>query len=628
MEPTFQLNFGSGFAPVPPPANWKATRLEGLFTSPVPSATIQSILYEWDGANAIQINQYIAGGISGSTPGILEGPGCRIYVGTLLIGNYCIDLANAATLIECDVIKAPLKVSGNVDWINDNGYFTYAYLATPIGLGGAGLITASDYKKTPYCITTIPDGPQLTMLMLEEYVMVQQCSKEITDLTKLGEQLAGGATTEVATLATTSADLAADILECVEEVAYIVILGAGIASTTKQIFDQIVQVKKYKYCMRVEDLFKKACQFINIPFSSSIFAAGSPYHDLTIMPKKIIIPKPGQSVLSVFNRPADENGNPLSYGYYEGTFKQMMEQVGLVFNAKPNVLNGALTFEEIHNFLIQSGFILPPVGPGDYTANYPDPHGVNASELSSTYDLHYSLDQTDENTVHQYGGTSCQVLIQPKTVNNNQNLLLPGLTDIELPFAAAKRKEYLSFVEQKLASLLNAVFNIFNAVISIINTVIGALNTIIGWFGGNGTTIPSIPLLPTVGVKVGFLELSNDSFETQKIFIGQNVGGDWMVHPNNASLMAAATLIQNFHGKNLLSRGNQYLLYKQKRCAMCASDFLSILNHNLFKTPDGKIGKFDKILWNPHEEQAESIDYRIQETWTNNYNETIIIDGN
>lgn len=626
-NPNFQLNFGTGFVPVPPPANWPNIKFEPLFTSDTPSATLQNIGYIWEGNTAIQIYNYRTGGLTGATNGVLEGLPVRIFLGSVKIFDGILDLP-AATW-ECDKITCTIRQSGQIEWIKSfSQSFDFALLFQ------LGIITSADFKKTPYCITTIPDYPQLTLLFLEEFVLGQQIAKEIDDLTNLIEMLVGDASVVATVLGAPDAPtLAATIVEIVGEVAYITIMFVAIVALVEQIFDQIVQTKKYKYCMLVRTLFEKACAYMSqngypITVESSIFTnPSSPYYNLTIMPKKIIIPKIGQSVLSKFDRPADENRNSLSYGYYEGNFRKLMDEVGKVFNAKPYPYGGKLTFEEVHTYLIDSGFIMPNEGEPGYTYNYQDPHKLNIGELSSSYELAWSTDSQDENTLQQYGGTTCEIIIQPNTVAISQNLLMPGLTRIDLPFAMAKRKEYLSNVEQVLDTLINNVFSTANMILGIINDVINAINSVISWFGGSNAVVPIIPIFPTVGAQVGFLELSNDTFSVQKMFIGTDNGEDWEIHPSNAALMSAVDIMQGFHGKNLMTRGNQWKLYAGKKFKICSADFFSILQHNLFTTADGKIGKFDKLVWNPTTQVAESVDFRIRENWTNNLNERLIVNG-
>lgn len=619
----FLINWGTGFVKVQPPENWKDTKLELDWASLEPSASVQSINYKWFGNVAIQINEYREGGVTGATNGILEGLPLQMFVGSEMIFDGILDLANEATLWECDKVQCPIKETQKIDWLKDTAksvWFQY--------LKDIGLITTADYKKTPYTVTSIPDGPQLTVMFVSELLMINQLVKEVTEITNLGSQAGGSAADTVAPYPGSSAgSLAANIIMAVAEVLYIGSLFFAIVKTAKEIFDQIVQPPKYKYCMKAADLFDKACQHLGVTFQSSILQQGN-YKDTTIMPRKIVMPKSGQSILSLFDRPANEAGNPKSYGYYDGNFGQLIEELETTFNAAVMMQNGVLRFEEIHSYLVPGSFKMPNTGEPGFTRNYPAPFGTNAKELASSYQLKFQIDENELNTIHQYRGTTCEVVIQPNSIANKGNLTLPGAKIVDIPFALAKRKEYLTFVEQALEKLLNLIAGAANVLIGAINTVLNIINTIIGWFGGSGTTIPTLGTLPTnvMQGRIGWLELSNDSFDIQKIFIGQQSGSNWLVHPNNETIMSASDLMSNFHGKNLLSRGNQWLTYRNKKIPLCIGDFLVIKDRNVFTTADGKTGKFEKVLWQIYDETA-TVDYRINENWTNNYKEKVYQNG-
>jgi hypothetical protein len=620
---TFHYDFGSGFSAGPPPLNAGATTIEAIWTSQFPSASVQSILYEFGGAIAKQITDYRDNGLSGGT-GIGEGIGFRIYDNGNLLFDGCLDTANQSALWECDIVKLPLKETGKIDFVMSYAYITFNYLYSK------GKITPAMFKNTPYTITQLPDLPQLLMLIISEFSMVIQLTKELNDLTKEIERLAGGATTEVASAGISSGDLIADIIIVVSECIFAALLLTSIILVSIQIFDQIVQKKKYKKCMRVEDIFKAVCSELNLNFSSTILAPGSIYRDLTIMPAKVLIPNTGTLWdAGLFKRSADEISNPLAYGHPDGSFKEWLEGMNTVFNAKIQVNGGVMIWEEEHAFNNPNlAYQLPNQGEQGFTHNYPDPHGTNLSELASNTELRFQLDSSETNTLHQYAGTSCQATITPINVHNEGNVLLQGLKSIEFPYALGNRKQSLTFVEQLLNTMFNAVTTAINDVITLLNGAINAVNTVISWFGGSSTTVPTIGLLPTdiMAGRIGYLELSNDAFSIPKMFIGYDDGGDWKVSPNNKTYLSAKALMDNFHGKNLATRGNQWKTYRGKKFKMCIDDFLLIKGKNIFTTADNKIGKFEKISYQFATGEATA-DYRINENYTNNLQEHISVDG-
>ncbi len=363
-----------------------------------------------------------------------------------------------------------MKETGRIDWFNtDAQSLSFAHLKR------IGIITTADYKKVPYTKTDILDRAQLTMLILQEIVMIQQLSKEITDITARSVQAGASAVTETATVGIFTANLTADIINTIAEVIYIGTLIGTIVLHANEIFDQIVQTKRYKYAMRLEDLLKKACIFLSqngspISLSSTIFQSG-PYKDVTIMPRKIVMPKSGQSILFAFERDANEVNTSKSYGHFDGTLKELIDGIDVLFNTTPVVDSGKLNLQERNSYLGTSSFVLPDTGPEGYTFNYPDPHGHNAAKLAAIYMLRYATDQSDLNTIHQYQGTSIEVSMLPTVVTNRGNLLMGGLNRKNVPFAHAKRKEFLSYTEQTLSVIVNVINGAINAIIGVINTV-------------------------------------------------------------------------------------------------------------------------------------------------------------
>jgi len=86
------------------------------------------------------------------------------------------------------------------------------------------------------------------------------------------------------------------------------------------------------------------------------------------------------------------------------------------------------------------------------------------------------------------------------------------------------------------------------------------------------------------------------------------------------------SLYNDFHYTAVIDT-NQWLVFKDKKFKFTMSDFLQVNNNNILKTPDGRFGKFQKIVWNLHNDLAEDVTYRIKEKYTNNYNLKITTDG-
>jgi hypothetical protein len=237
--------------------------------------------------------------------------------------------------------------------------------------------------------------------------------------------------------------------------------------------------------------------------------------------------------------------------------------------------------------------------------------------MSMNYFIKYQLDSQDLNTYDNYAGTTVQVSLNPKNVKNRVNQLNKGLTIIQLNFAQATRKEYMTRIEKLLSVTIGAL----NGVVGFI---VQGITNLIKKASGNP---PAISYLQNIGnTRVGFLQLSSDYIGVPKIFIGTGTQSDWRISATSRARLAARYLLDNYHYVNLATRGNQYLLYSNKKIPLCCKDFVNLSTNNILTTADNRKGKFSKILWTPDKETA-IVDYGIRQNYTNNLTETIIEDG-
>lgn len=630
MDYRYSADFGNGYIDIPQPLNHSGVKIQIVFTAGQVSASIMSTSFEWVGETAERINAYIGQGLAGGR-GIYEGIPLKIEACNQNLGfDLVLDLANEAARFECDRVSCPIKESGRIDWLNDiAGSFNFWYLATPVNEGGAGIISFSDYKKTPYCLTDLPDGTRIATLSISTMILLWQAYSTIRRLIADINIFTG----DISNFPPLVGKVIFDIVNIVADIIEIYFVINKIISMVDEIIDSIIQKKKYKLCMRVEDLFKKGCQHLGLQFSSSIFNSRSIYYDTTWMPRKIVQPVNGFDIVSNLNfkRPEDENsglGNP--YGYYDGTFKEFIEDMMILFNAEIRVDNDVLYFEEKHYWNVTNPLIIDNTDEIGFTYNLPAPHGTNASECPSNYSLAFQVDNDELNTLHRYTGTTCTVQVQPFTVGNKKHLLNPPGIVITFPCSLAKRKEYFTKAEiviQNLIDILNQTIPILNVTIPI---VIGSILGFAGWVVNALIGQAFKPIPDDISKRIGWMELSNDSFTIPKIFVGTQVGNDWEVHDNSYERMSAQGLMYWFHGKNLATRGNQYLTYFDKKFKFCCADFEKVLGSNIFQVQNesGQLvyGKFTKMEWDLESEIAVA-DYRINELFTTNLTERLIIDG-
>jgi len=753
----FEMNFGAGWVKVPPPRNWKAMKIQTVFDGKVYQSQLQSINFEWVKENAVKIYNYYKAGLTGGT-GIFEGIGLRIFAGSISpqqIFLGCIETAHEAFDIQKDFITCPIKESGKIDWMNTQAQsITFEYL-TSLAPGTPGRITRSDYKQTPYAISSIPDYTQAMLLSISLFIIIKESVDCVAKIASL--------VTRAISQSLSWLQLIGTIVEIVLYLIYLVAIVVASAKLMQQIADNLLQPIKRKLCMREVDLFKKGCEYFGLNFVSSIYGEGTAdryegrYVGATLMPVKIKIPD-GDPALQIFERPPDETTNPKSYGYYEGTFKQFIDDMEQMYHAKLIIIGNTAYFEEINNWNVADSYRLPNEGDVGNTFLYPEPYGTNAHEIPAVYIIRFQKDEQDLNTYNDYKGTYVISQATPAIVNNPKNQLLHGNVRVELPFALARRKVGYTKLEKALLELLNTCATFINSIGDRVDNIndklsswmpsivsaedVGLSNTQVGIAVGFLTGQPvfsvlsivlgsdGLPIMPSVTIpffgndRIGWMLLSSDFIGVKKRFIGVQSGDDWFLSPNNSqgtfvttitstlngtftgnsiggpfgpTVIAAATvtsgiiqitiptamlgpasvivtgtvagypgviftavvtgvmtggffngfavlnvsasstittegwgsalsLMNDFHFNALIS-DNQWLVFKNKKFKFGIADWLQINNNNVLRTADGRYGKFEKIVWNLHNDIAEDVTYRIKEKYTNNYNLKTTSDG-
>lgn len=769
----FEIDYGFGYQVVQPPKNWKEMRIQLIFDKPELQAQLQSIVFEFVKDTAKNLRSYFRNGLTGG-PGILEGPGLRIFAGNgalpLNIFDGCIDTADEDFLIDADIVKAPIKESGKIDWLNDSAQsFTFEYLTSNVHDTKPWHITSSDYAKVPYCISTIPNYTQALLLSVTLFLMVKEAVDIICKIESFIARMIGQGLSWF--------QLVMTIVELVLYSIYLYVIINAAAKLMQQILDAIVQQKKIKLGMREQDLWKKGCLYLGLTFSSSIYGVNAPddyggrYVNALLIPKKITIPD-GDLSLENYLRPPSETA-PDSYGYYEGTFKQFIDDMCTTYHAKAVIIKdpvtgaSTLSFEEKNKFNKTSPFKLPNEGVVGYTYNYPQPYGTNAREIPAVYIVQFQKDEQDTNTYQNYQGTYAIAQTVPNIVRNQKNQLLNGSVNVQIPFALARRKTSLLKIEKEVLNVLESFNGFINGVFSAFDRINAwtnehapggfdeadneyAASFAVGLFTGQPLfsvaalvfSSDGLAIFPTTNYdytddRIGWMLLSSDFIGVPKRLIGLKVGDDYLVDPNNqattittntsitttidpatingffqgmfvsaagpsfmvhgevaggfiaiasgfgpiagpttgvatgtitgfpgitftvtlsgvvtgvsftgsgtidpvsltsdgeavdnntSAWASALSLMTDFHSQELIDN-NQWLVFKDKTFKMLMQDFNQINYNNIFTTADGKLGKFDSLVWDIYNDKAISVNYRIKEKYTTNYTTTYKSDG-
>lgn len=639
--------------------NWRDIEIEVSFQNDSPVATVRTGNLEFVGEAFTLLDEWVKAGTAAGpgvvkTPGIYEAPSFEMLAcnRTVLLGG--VDLADCGTSFQCNQITAPIKETNKIDFLNDRANsFSFAYLAS-LPAGKPGRITEADYIKVPYVINSIPNFSEIMIAVISIYVVVKELKEAIEATAKLIAELAGDAIPTVGTGATIAVGaLVADIIKVVLYLVYIGFMIIALINLLELIVLNLIQPIKYKKGIKVSTLFTRACEYLGLTFTSTILNS-SEFKNLVIIPKKTALlgnTKTNHSMFGNFGnfdlKQYDDVTQSGTYGYFEGTFSDLIRALNPVFNAEIRVINNTVNWHRVNYFSYQSNVVLPAL-------NY-EPYQTNACELAANYLLIYALDEQDTNTYDQYDGQSCQMTLTPTITVNKGNILLKNLTEKRLAFARAKRKETLNAIEQIASALYDVVKEIYDFVVAFINTVKDVINTIISLLNAifPGADIPPIP--PTDPfppnpflARIGMMLLSNDFIGVQKLLVVENSpntgagvpANSFNVKDNNATLTSAAFLIDKYHfvnfaiyikktnGTNVVPtfEHNQYFIFKDKQIPLCCADFVKLLNLNYILTHDQKAGRVDSLVWNPFKEEAR-ITFRVKELYLNNLTNNYVIDG-
>lgn len=629
-------------------ANWRDLEIEVNFDDETGQGTVKSGELEFVGALADKINNWNAQGLTGGY-GIFEAPPFRIEVcgSNDVIFKGGVNTAACETLYECDKIVAPLRHE-KIDFLNDRASsFTFAYLAS-LGANAPGKINQTDYVRVPYVINTIPDFVNVMVSGLGLFVLIKEFKSVIQKLISQVRKLIGDVITALGSfippvtfvgIAMAIGQVLVDIIVIALIITYMIFLIKAIIEMVLMIFNNLIQKVKYKKGMRVRTLFQKACDHLGFQFSSTLLTQGIHKDEVIIPRKSALLTTTPLNFSSLLGFPqtikdVDDNTNPASVGYYEGTFADLILLYEDRLNAEVRIIGNTLHFEVKDFFINQSTYTLPNI-----QRKNADPHKTNACELTGNYLIIHQLDDQDTNTYDLYEGTSCYMTLSPNAVSNQKNVLLKGVTEKRLNMALAKRKTQLNGIEKLFSHIYSEIYNLIgggNGAMSFaIQAIIQQLQLISQMTGGQ-TPVFNLLLNPSnpFAARIGMMLLSNDFTGVQKVCIIDSAG---KLVSNNDVLTSARYLMDNYHYRNFALRTkdalgntandhNQWLIYEDKEIPFCCEEYKKVLNNNYGKTYNQKNMKIKTLIWNPYKETAR-ITYRVKEKYTTNLKNSYVIDG-
>lgn len=569
---------------------------------------------------------------------------------------------------DCDLVSIDAVEKKQIDWLN-----SVADSVTYERLYNKGSITDSDFLSIPYIISTIPNSFQAMLAIISMFTMVYAFSAQLEALL---ENLAG-ALNPLQFM---------DIVKLVLRGVYVATLFTTLVVIIKQIINLLVQPVKYHKAMYTRVLLERGAAEFGYTFSSSIYSASSGYYNEVILPRKFNqnVNADKDDVLGWLNPTTTD-----TYGYYLGTFGDLIRKLKIKYNAKIFFVGNQLRLERKDYRLGAPIYQLPPIEGQDFRA---DAYRLNTEELISNKTIEFLLDGNDKNTYQRYSGTLTQIITSAKNVINPDYKLLKSFEERVIQFARGNRKNGYTIIEniirgfavaidplaEGIVSLFNGIMSIFETFFDIIDTVLGVLilvgiNTssqqIIDGFNDFLDTLGvprAVPIILTSGSPLiiflaldvdvdnlprlewdnignaiedrpGMLLLENDFISVDKMFtiVPSSTPRDIDLSPtdflyeNTAFIYNEYHAIDSFVPSSGLPNANQYKIYTVDDVPFCFQDYLDVRNNNYILTADGKTAELLSLEWNViSDKRTAKIRYRVNELYTNNLKEEIItLDG-
>ena len=573
------------------PRNWQDLEITVDWLTKNDSGAINvSDLAFVDVANAY-LQQRIINGIS-SGVGVFEGEPYTITVGDpenpeFVFKGY-LDFTDGMTVFGGEEILCSLKKKKGDDWLNDvaDG-FSFAFLYDQ------GVVTNGDFVKVPYVINFVPDGMQLILLSMSIYMMTKELIENVEKLLETIADITDAATPVVGVgvgfgaVVVTAWDLGNFILvvlKALARIAYIIAITIALVNLITEVFEQILPKKRNHLGMTFTRMMERACQHLGMGFQSHLMQ-GTDVRNLVHIPRK---DKQGGSNNE---RGFPSNTEPIY------TFGDLIREMKKMFNADYRIKDNIFIFERRDHFDFPSPYQMPNFF--NDQERILDQYKWNTEEMVANYNINWSLDIQDQNTLDDQTGRVFQAVTTPITTINPDFVTIKNLTEIALPFSIGRDKRSLTDVEE-VAKVVGSI-----------------IDTITGIFGG-GSNFQS-----QIEARIGSLLLSSHFLSTGKVvkMTGAKLSNGQRV------MLDARTFWDKYHFINSFAEyqgeHNQWWRYENQSVPMTVQDFDTLLDNNRATDNFGNDYVIELVKYSPEKDSA-IINFRVKKKFTNNLKITFI----
>ena len=550
--------------------------------------TINAIRLVGDEGKALK--DRILSGLTGGV-GFFEGEPYRIEVGELtnsVAFDGFLDFSSGVSFIdECEVECTLKREQGN-DWLNEVAdAFSYRYLENQ------GVITDADFVSVPYVINYIPDGAQLLILSLSTFMLTKELIENIKELAKQIGNIISGAT-PIVPIGLNVGQVILTSIRLIAQLAYLVAVVIAIVKLIEQIIEQLMPPKRFHKGMTIKSLFSKACQYLGLTLQSTLLdgldVSGNQW---------VVIPaknhrggeKPAGADSTWRETGVPSAQDPLN------TFAGVVRTFKDVFNADFQLQDGTFIFERKDYFEKSTGYIIPDTFIDQ--DKLIDTNSFNTDELKSSYNINWSFDSQDLNTLDNQNGRVYQAVLKPKVTINSSLTTLTGLKEVSIPISLAIRKDKLTVIEE------------------IVKVLVTAADALTGQLGNPQS------LSGKITYRIGSMHSSTHFSSGSRMVV---MAGSTLQN-NQRQILAASKLWDDYHFINsfkpINGKHNQYYLYKEQKIPFCFADFVTLLDNNQVETVDGEPAQIESLEWQIWDNYA-TINYKVNRLYDDNFDITFL----
>lgn len=338
------------------------------------------------------------------------------------------------------------------------------------------------------------------------------------------------------------------------------------------------------------ELMRKSCAYL-----------GYQYESATIDDKWVLCPVPlTKERDSIFDNVAQALvGSSFNNGYPSAsdttpTLGSFIDALETMFNARTFIIGNVVRIER-RDFLqnLASTQLMPSLS---IQGNRDDEFTYLSGDSWKRYYLHYQTDFADLHTLDAkvYDAHNAEYSTEPSFAITNQDLvLIKGLQDVNIPFALAKRKEKLNWLEQTgkgFFTLIDAVTGVF----------------------GGGTSFAS-----QINERKNAMQVSQEYFGVSKALyakLNEFKVGAYVQADDYMNYASATALWDKYHYINAINK-NDYILKENVRVMLTHQDFVTLQDINWAEI-NGVICEILKIEWIDEKSFAQ-ITYKERTNWAN-----------